>query len=302
MFILAAMVSLNETRGGFFYTETSNQSAANKQTSTNIPEAVFNPPTQRYRGMSGALLESSLGSNTFIRMTTHDHFKHVLTGYISLFELFVLILYSLACFIDIYFLNVTAKFESLVFADKFSFYSLLHVFLWIFVFIIDRVTQYFHNKLRLRGYLKLYIQLKNIRRIPFIIYSTGVAAILLVFSIKRQLTYLITPSSFEFDYFVTIIVGVEVIISGIGLLVYFAMTLKFNCTKPRPDTIGTEERSVTPFLTAPPGIGFTRDDDTENVEELLDKQADMIRYLKAHNANLARKVNELQDRMGTKPE
>ena len=296
------MVSLNETRGGFFYTETSRKSAANNQTNTNIPEAVFNPPTERSRGTSGSLLEGSLGSNTFIRMTTRDHFKHFLTGYITLFELFVLILYSLACFIDIYFLKDVTEFESSVFKDKFSFYSLLHVFLWIFVFIIDRITQYFHNKLRLRGYLNLYLKLKNIRRIPFITYSTGVAAIVLFFSIKYQLTNLIISSSFKFDYFLTIIVGIEIIISGIGLIVYFVMTLKFNCTKPRPDTIGTEERSVTPFLTAPPGIGFTRDDDTENVEELLDKQADMIRYLKAHNANLARKINELQDRVGAKPE
>ena len=295
------MVSLNKTRGGFFYTETSKQSAANDSTSTNIPEAVFNPPTQRPRGMSGTVLEASLGSGTFIRMTTRNHFKQILTGYISLFELFVLILYSLACFIDIYFLNDVTTFEPIVFKDKFSFYSLLHVFLWIFVFIIDRITQYFHNKLRLRGYLRLYLQLKNIRRIPFIIYSSGIATILLLFSIQRQLTELIYPS-FKFDYFITIIVGVETIISGVGLIVYFVISLKFNCTKPRPDTIGTEERSVTPFLTAPPGIGFTRDDDTENVEELLDKQADMIRYLKAHNTNLARKISQLQDRIGVRPE
>ncbi|KAI6652575.1 putative membrane protein [Oopsacas minuta] len=287
------MVSLNETRGGFFYTETAERSPK-RTTNDDIPEAIIHP---RARGSSGG---SSLNNSTVIRMCTRNHFKYILTGYLSLFELFVLIVYSLACFIDIYFLPDITEFESVAFKNKFSFYALFHVFLWIIVFIIDRIVQHFHNKIRLRGYLRLYLRLRNIRRIPFIVYSTGLAAIVLVFSIERQLTYLIQLSTFRFDYFITIIVGIEVIVSGVGLIIYFAITLRFNYTKPKPDTIGTEDGAVVPFLSAPPGIGFSRDDDTENVEELLDKQADMIRYLKAHNANLGRKINELRDRLGSR--
>ena len=295
------MVSLNATRGGFFYTETAeNGTQPNTNPDTEITShPLGNPPVRVSRGLSAASLldGSSLGSSTVIRTSTHDHFKCVLTGYLSLFELLVLFLYTLACFIDIFVLKVTFLIPDVV-TNKFSFYSLLHVFLWLFVFTIDRATQYFHHRIRLRGYLKLYLRLRNVRRIPFIVYSFGMAGIVLVFSMERQLTCLITFSTFQFNYFITIIVGLELILSGVGLVFYFWLTLRFNCNKPRPDTIGTEGDTVTPFLSAPPEIGFSRNDETENVEELLDKQADMIRYLKAHNANLGRKINDLQDRLG----
>ena len=292
------MVSLNQARGGFFHTEIATDDTEPGPDLGISPHQGVQPSTRGHMGISGAsLLEgSSLGSSTVIRTSARDNFKCVFTGYLSLFELLILSIYTLACFVDIYALTGDRIIVT-IFKNKFSFYSLLHVFLWIFVFIIDRLTQYSHRKIRLRGYLKLYLQLRNVRRVPLIVYSFGIAAILLVFSLERHLTYLVTFSTFQFDYFITIIVGIEMIASGAGLLFYFWLTLKFNLTRPRPDTIGTEGHAVTPFLSPPPEIGFSRGD-TDNIEELLDKQADMIRYLKAHNANLARKINELQDRLG----
>ena len=293
------MVSLNQTRGGFFYTETAKE--ATQSDATRDPDTVLpleKSPDSRSRGPTGvSLLDGSLGSSIVIRTSARDHFKYIITGYMSMFELLVLFLYTLACFIDIYVVKDDEFIED-VLKNKFSFYSLLHVFLWIFVFIIDRATQYLHHKIRLRGYLKLYLQLRNVRRVPIIVYSSGMAAIVLVFSVERQLTYFITFSAFKFDFFITIIVGIELVVSGVGLVYYIWLTLRFNHSKPKPDTIGTEGHMVSPFLSAPPDIGFSRNDETENVEELLDKQADMIRYLRAHSANLGRKINELQDRLG----
>lgn len=251
----------------------------------------------RPRGMSGTalLLDGSSIGSTVIRQRSHDPFKSIWTGYISMIELAILVLYTVACFIDVLGLEATYHFEYTVFNNKISFYSLLHVFLWFLVLIFDRIVQHSHQKIRRRGYLKLYLRLRNIRRIPFTVYSFGIAFLLLIFTLERQLTSYLNDTAFSFDYLIVIVAGCEVIISSFALMYYILITLKFNCNKPIPDTIGNDSDMVVPFLSPPPDIGFSRDDETENVEELLDKQADMIRYLKAHNANLGRKIIELQN-------
>jgi hypothetical protein len=65
----------------------------------------------------------------------------------------------------------------------------------------------------------------------------------------------------------------------------------FNMARQPPDVISdtfTGSESPTSSVTA---VGFR---DGEDLDELLERQADMIRYLQQHNANLGRRILELQ--------
>lgn len=84
----------------------------------------------------------------------------------------------------------------------------------------------------------------------------------------------------------------------------------FNCRRPSPDVIqetSSVSNSPTATLTT---VGFRLAThfliklvvaylsfrDGEDLDELLERQADMIRYLQQHNASLGRRIMELQSR------
>ena len=55
----------------------------------------------------------------------------------------------------------------------FSFFILLHVGLWVVIFICDRVLQYQHHQSQAKGYLEFFRETKELRRIPHAILSLG---------------------------------------------------------------------------------------------------------------------------------
>lgn len=55
----------------------------------------------------------------------------------------------------------------------FSFLILLHVGLWVVIFICDRVLQYQHHQSQAKGYLEFFRETKELRRIPHAILSLG---------------------------------------------------------------------------------------------------------------------------------
>ena len=56
----------------------------------------------------------------------------------------------------------------------FSFLVLLHVGLWVVIFISDRVLQWQHHKSQAKGYLEFFRETKELRRLPHFILSLGV--------------------------------------------------------------------------------------------------------------------------------
>lgn len=55
----------------------------------------------------------------------------------------------------------------------FSFLVLLHVGLWVVIFISDRTLQYLHHQSQARGYLEFFRETKELRRFPHYVLSTG---------------------------------------------------------------------------------------------------------------------------------
>ena len=55
----------------------------------------------------------------------------------------------------------------------FSFLAVVHVGLWVVIFISDRVLQYLHHQSQAKGYLEFFRETKELRRIPYAILSIG---------------------------------------------------------------------------------------------------------------------------------
>lgn len=55
----------------------------------------------------------------------------------------------------------------------FSFLAILHVGLWVIIFMSDRVLQYQHHQSQARGYLEFFRETKELRRLPYAILSIG---------------------------------------------------------------------------------------------------------------------------------
>ena len=54
-----------------------------------------------------------------------------------------------------------------------AYFCIGHAVLWVCITILDRIIQWRHQIIRKRGYLTFYRKMRNLRRVPFVIVSTG---------------------------------------------------------------------------------------------------------------------------------
>ena len=57
----------------------------------------------------------------------------------------------------------------------FSFLVILHVGLWVIIFILDRILQHQHHLSQAKGYLEFFRETKELRRLPHAVLSVGMA-------------------------------------------------------------------------------------------------------------------------------
>lgn len=157
------------------------------------------------------------------------------------------------------------------------------VALWVMVFIYDRFVQHHHGAVRRRGYLDFYRLTRGIKNLPLLIHSAGNALVLTVIAPSSLLDASVKKLSV---YLLLSIICLELLLSLICLLRYAVHVVKFNSKKPHPD-VTEQERSH----------GCSRDTHTEtgfrdgsSLEDVVEKQADLIDYLKQHNSVLSRRI------------
>ncbi|CAF1401479.1 unnamed protein product [Adineta ricciae] len=166
----------------------------------------------------------------------------------------------------------------------------IHAGGYIVSLAFDRLYHHYQDLSRRDGYLEFYRQTRNLRRTPLFIISTGnailVALIELLESYRDSLFHLnwkLYPW-----YFLALLTSLEVLVILGALLWYLVLTLKFNKRRARPDA--TQEDLLSSFVTSQTAaneIGFRDESYRENV---LEKQADLIRYLRERNEQLGRLV------------
>ena len=55
----------------------------------------------------------------------------------------------------------------------FSFLAVVHVGLWVVIFVSDRFLQHLHHQSQAKGYLEFFRETKELRRFPYAILSIG---------------------------------------------------------------------------------------------------------------------------------
>ncbi|XP_073721157.1 transmembrane protein 192 [Misgurnus anguillicaudatus] len=167
--------------------------------------------------------------------------------------------------------------------DSKSLVVLGKVALWVFVFIYDRFVQHHHNAVRRRGYLNFYRMTRGMKSLPLLIYSAGNAAMLTVIASSSLLDAHVKNLSV---YLLLTIICLELLLSIICLIKYAVHVVRFNSKKPRPD-VNEEERSFGCSSDEHTETGFR---DGSSLEEVVEKQADLIDYLKHHNTLLNKRI------------
>ncbi|KAK3718272.1 hypothetical protein QZH41_013161 [Actinostola sp. cb2023] len=173
----------------------------------------------------------------------------------------------------------------------FHFFLVLHVSLWLIVFVADRYLQYAHHISQSLGYLQLFRDTKDIRRLPYNMLNLGNAVLLIITAV---LGHQGTWSGLTLINILQIIFVLEMVVVVPGIIWYLAKVIKFNRTKPHPDAEDTEFlNGFTAAAAISQSVSETGFRDGEYLDDVLEKQADMIRYLQQHNANLGRRLMHL---------
>lgn len=157
------------------------------------------------------------------------------------------------------------------------------VCLWLLLVAFERFVHRHHSNVRSRGYLRFYRASRNLKSLPVYIHSAGNAAVLMVLSADPLLRGVKNLGL----YLLLVILGLE-LISVPCLLLYFVKVQNFNSEKPEPDVSQEEQLHGYPNNThLCTETGFR---DGSNLEDVVEKQADLIEYLKQHNTLLSRRI------------
>ncbi|XP_006010385.1 transmembrane protein 192 [Latimeria chalumnae] len=156
------------------------------------------------------------------------------------------------------------------------------VILWFLIVIFERCLHFHHRKAKSRGYLLLYQSTRSLKRMPLFISSLGNAALLVGLYIPLEKGHI----------HLLVILGIlalELVASLIVIIIYIVKIKKFNKEQPDPD-VNQEEKMFTYPISRSGGnseIGFR---DGSSLEEIVEKQADLVEYLRQHNALLSKRL------------
>ncbi|XP_053188383.1 transmembrane protein 192 isoform X2 [Scomber japonicus] len=154
--------------------------------------------------------------------------------------------------------------------------------LWVLVFLFSKCVQHHHSRARSRGYLRFYRQTQGLKTLPLSIQSTGNVLLLIVMAApltKKVQVYMLLS-----------VLGLELLVGLPCLIYYTVQVMRFNRERAAPD-VSQEEHSHNYSITSlPTETGFR---EGSSLEEVVEKQADLIEYLKQHNTLLSKRLLNL---------
>ncbi|KAL0269404.1 UNVERIFIED_CONTAM: hypothetical protein PYX00_007149 [Menopon gallinae] len=174
------------------------------------------------------------------------------------------------------------------------FYTLYcHILYWALTFILDFYFKRKHHESRVRGYLEFYQKTHHHSRLPFYVTSIWNAALLAVETLVHEKYDLqskcvsdgfMTPMNY-LCFFITL----EIVILIPILIVYVYRVSQFNKHQLCPDV--QRDEWMASFIQDSYSAGEVGYRERDNhIEDLLEKQADLLRYLKEQNTRLIQKV------------
>lgn len=157
--------------------------------------------------------------------------------------------------------------------------------LWILHLLFERYVQYHHRKVRSRGYSQIYRSTRHLKTLALTIHSSGNTALLLLLCVQHSFP---EPSKLYLELILAVL-ALELICSLSCLILYIVKIRRFNRAKPQPDVLEEEKIYAYPSNAASE-TGFRT---VSSLEEIVEKQEDIIVYLKRHNALLSKRLLEL---------
>jgi hypothetical protein len=157
--------------------------------------------------------------------------------------------------------------------------------LWVVVALVTMQQTYAHSRSRTVGYLSFYRQSLFIRRVPLYVLSLGSNVLLVLLAIMRDNTHSV--------FALQLVVSVETVVCLAASLMYMIGLSRFNKRRDLPDV----HREL---LSRAGGASLSESANEKGVEmgDTLEKQADIIRFMKQHNDSLSRRIRHLTDQVG----
>jgi len=184
-----------------------------------------------------------------------------------------------------------------------------HVAHWVVHLMVDQALKSKHKTSRIKGYSSFYLETKNTRRTPFYLVSVGNALLLVTITALHDYC---DPDYCE-DKFTRVdylrgLITLECLII-ISLWTYYCITVKkFNKTQPVPDCMNKGMLAEMMVSTMEDGAdvgstheitnsGHLRPLEPPSNDQILERQAEVIRYLQEHNEKQSLKILQLNRRV-----
>lgn len=178
--------------------------------------------------------------------------------------------------------------------DAYSILQYCHSAVWAIMIIIDFYLHREHNILSCSGYIHYYQLTKKLRKANVYIFSTGCAVLAVTAVVvdnycpKRDACLLLSLRPVNY---LQILLVIEAVFAVPFLFKYLVMTFGFHRNKFRQDA--QHDELLLSFMhsqSTADDIGFR---DGTLLEDIIEKQSDMISHLKKYNAFLSKKILNL---------
>lgn len=229
--------------------------------------------------------DEQFNENTPLIVNTQQQYRSARTNFVIIIHILFTILFETVIILLPY-LCYNRNISNL--CNQYSAYNIslyIHVGAFFLSILFDRLYQYYQTISIRHGYLNFDQQTRVIRHLPLVILSIGNA--LLVVMIKLFEGY---QSSFQPWHGLILLTTIENIFVLIILTRYLVLTVDFNRQCLRPDAVQEDDLSTfAPTYSTTNEIGFRDESFKDNI---LEKQADQIRYLRERNDQLTRLVHQ----------
>lgn len=171
------------------------------------------------------------------------------------------------------------------------------IYFLLFLQIFDHYIKRQHEILRLNGFHSFYRETHNHKNVPFHIVNLWTVTYLAVQTLMHQyyadnfFTKCVVVQFLSPVVYSTMFAVTETLMLAITHGTYLTKVVRFNRTKPLPDALRGTQSSGEGL------VGLTQRN--ASYMDLLEKQADMINYLKDHNLRLNQKLMQLNSQVRT---
>ncbi|XP_076756494.1 transmembrane protein 192 [Xylocopa sonorina] len=180
--------------------------------------------------------------------------------------------------------------------DTYFIYLYLHCIYWLIILLTDHLVKAKHHKLRTYGYLDFYQSTYQHVRTPLFIASLWITCYLLLAAILHHMhkvnyeQYCRASEWFTPLNYIVFLTVLELVIIVPVYTNYIKKVSRFNRLRPPPDVAREDWLSsfTQDTYAGSSEVGYHHRG--SNLEELLEKQADLIRYLRDHNDKLSHRV------------